>query len=329
MATTGRLSRVTEQTHDVVVIGGGLAGLTAGLFAARYGLSVVVLESTVPGGHLVNVEKIEDFPGLPDGIAGYDLAPTVQEQAERAGAQFQLAEVTALEPPAPTPASSEPVRPLWRVVTTDTTHLAPAVILASGTTPKPLGVPGEEALAGRGVSHCATCDGPLFRDQPVAVAGGGTYALQEALTLSNFASRVLILNPDPTSTAQATYQQRVAADSKIELRHSHTIEEVVGERSVTALRLRDLTSNTQSTVEVSALFVYAGSTPNTALVANLFALTPTGHVPTDVTLATPLPGLYAAGDVRQHSPHHALTSASDGATAAISAHNYLLTLASR
>ncbi|HET7770105.1 MAG TPA: FAD-dependent oxidoreductase [Chloroflexota bacterium] len=315
----------SDQTYDVVVIGGGLAGLTAGLFAARYGRSVIVLESTVPGGHLVNVEKIEDFPGLPDGIAGYDLAPTVQEQAERAGAQFQLAEVTALEPPAPTTAG-EPAIPMWRVVTTDSTLVAQAVILASGTTPQPLGVPGEESLTGRGVSHCATCDGPLFRDRPVAVAGGGTYALQEALTLSAYASSVLILNPDPASTAQATYQQRVAQDPKIELRHSYAIEEVVGERSVAALRLRDLASNTPSTVEVAALFVYAGSTPNTALVKDLFALTPTGHVPTDVTLATPLPGLFAAGDVRQHSPNHALTSAADGATAAISAHHYLASL---
>ena len=319
---------MSDDRYDVVVIGGGLAGLTAGLFAARYGHSVVVLESVVPGGHLINVEKIEDFPGLPDGIAGYDLCPTVQEQAERAGAHFQLAEVTALEPPPPTPASPDPTLPLWRVVTPDTTYLAPAVILASGTTPKSLGIPGEEALANRGVSHCATCDGPIFRGKPVAVAGGGTYALQEALTLSAFASSVVIFNPDPDSSAQATYQQRVAADPKIELNHSHAIEEVVGETSVTSLRLRDLTSNTPSEVEVAALFVYAGSTPNTNLVKELFALTPTGHVPTDVTLATPLPGLYAAGDVRQHSPNHALTSAADGATAAISAHNYLSSLKS-
>ena len=318
-----------EERYDVVVIGGGLAGLTAGLFAARYGHSVVVLESVVPGGHLINVEKIEDFPGLPDGIAGYDLCPTVQEQAERAGAHFQLAEVTALEPTTPTPASPDATRPRWRVVTTDTTYLAPAVILASGTTSKSLGIPGEETLTGRGVSHCATCDGPIFRGQPVAVAGGGTYALQEALTLSAFASSVVILNPDPGSSSQAIYQQRVDADPKIELRHFHSIEEVVGEPSVTALRIRDLTSNTESTLDVAALFVYAGSTPNSALVQDRFALTPTGHVPTDVTLATPLPGLYAAGDVRQHSPNHALTSAADGATAAISAHSYLLTLTFR
>jgi thioredoxin reductase (NADPH) len=258
-----------EERYDVVVIGGGLAGLTAGLFAARYGLSTLVLESVVPGGHLINVEKIEDFPGLPDGIAGYDLAPTVQEQAERAGAQFQLAEVTALEPPA-TSAAGDSAIPTWRVVTSDTVYLAPAVILASGTTPQPLGVPGEEALTGRGVSHCATCDGPIFRDRPVAVAGGGTYALQEALTLSTYASSILILNPDPSSAAQSTYQQRVAQDPKIDLRHSHTIEEVVGETSVTSLRLRDTTSGAQSTVDVAALFVYAGSTPNTALVHDLF-----------------------------------------------------------
>ena len=305
---------MADETYDVVVIGGGLAGLTAGLFAARYGRSVVVLESLVPGGHLINVEKIEDFPGLPDGIAGYDLCPTVQEQAEKAGAHFQLAEVTALEQDGQT----------WRVITGDTTYVAPAVIVASGTKPKPLGIPGEESLTDRGVSHCATCDGPLFRGKVLAVAGGNTFALQEALTLSAFASQVIIFNPDATSSAQATYQHRVAADPKIDLRHSTRIEEILGDTAVTAIKVRDLTTNTQSPIDLAALFVYAGSIPNTTFLRDLLPLAEDGRIPTDIHLATPLPGLYAAGDVRSNAPNHALTSAADGATAAISAHHYLL-----
>src|SRR5438874_2119312 len=181
----------TLGNFDVVVIGGGLAGLTAGLFAARYGHCTLVLEATVPGGHLINVEKIEDFPGFPEGIAGYALCPLVQEQAQAQGVEFALAEVETLTHDA----GADPANQSWTIVAGET-YRARTVIVAAGAKPKPLGVPGEERLYGHGVSHCATCDGPFFRGRVVGVAGGGSAALQEALTLVNHASQVLIFNPD-------------------------------------------------------------------------------------------------------------------------------------
>ncbi len=169
---------------DVVIIGSGLGGLTAGLFAARHGLSTLILESNIPGGHLISIEKIEDFPGFPDGIAGYDLCPTVQRQAAEQGAEFQRAEVQRLE------ADGR----FWQVVTSEENHRAKAVIVATGSALKELGVPGEAKLLGRGVSHCASCDGPLYNERVVGVVGGGDSALQEALTLSNYAESVMIFH---------------------------------------------------------------------------------------------------------------------------------------
>ncbi len=169
---------------DVVIIGSGLGGLTAGLFAARQGLSTLIMEANIPGGHLISIEKIEDFPGFPDGIAGYDLCPTVQRQAADYGAEFERAEVIGL-------ASQDR---FWSVVTEDGQHLAKAVIVATGSTLKELGVPGEAKLMGRGVSHCASCDGPLYNGQVVGVVGGGDSALQEALALTNYTEQVIVFH---------------------------------------------------------------------------------------------------------------------------------------
>src|SRR6266550_6206911 len=200
--------------YDVIIIGSGLAGLTAGLFAARHGLSTLVLESNIPGGHLISIEKIEDFPGFPDGIAGYDLCPTVQRQAADQGAEFQRAEVSSLE------AQDR----LWSVVTDEERHRAKAVIVATGSKLKSLGVQGEEELMGRGVSHCASCDGPLYNGQTVGVVGGGDSALQEALTLTNYAERVLLFHNGENFSAQQTYLQRVIDNAKITPRYRTVIE---------------------------------------------------------------------------------------------------------
>jgi thioredoxin reductase (NADPH) len=299
--------------YDVIVVGSGLAGLTAGLFSARHGLSTLILESNIPGGHLISIEKIEDFPGFPDGIAGYDLCPTVQRQAADQGAEFQRAEATRLETQ----------DRFWSVVTDEDRHCAKAVIVATGSKLKNLGVPGEEKLMGRGVSHCASCDGPLYNGQTVGVVGGGDSALQEALTLANFADQVLLFHDGEKFSAQQSYQQRVLGNSKILPRYRTTVEEILGDDGVAGVRLRDLASGELSKVDLAGLFVYVGLQPNTELLKHLVRLSDTGHVLTDNWMKTARDGLYAAGDIRQDSASQAITSAGDGATAAIAAYRYI------
>ena len=300
--------------YDVLVIGGGLAGLTAGLYAARYGRSTLVLEPAVPGGHLINVEKIDQFPGFPDGASGYELGPNTQLQAMTAGAEFAMAEARALTPD----------NGGWLVATTDGEHRARAVVVATGARPRPLGVPGEERLYGKGISHCASCDGPLFRAETVGVAAGGDWALQEALTLANHAAQVIVLHPSEAFVDQHTYQQRVAETPAIVVRHNTAVTEILGESAVTGVRIRDVPTGQQDQLELAGLFVYAGLEPNTAFLKELLRLDESGHVPTDVWMRTERPGLFAAGDVRQDSAGQAITAAGDGATAAVAAHHYLL-----
>jgi len=299
--------------YDVIIVGSGLAGLTAGLFAARYGLSTLVLESNIPGGHLISIEKIEDFPGFPEGIAGYDLCPTVQRQAADQGAEFQRAEVENLHPEGP----------FWLVITDEERHRGKAVIVATGSSLKELGVPGEAKLMGRGVSHCASCDGPLYNEKTVGVVGGGDSALQEALTLANYAASVLIFTQEESFDAQFSYVQRALSQPKIEARHRTAIETVLGDGAVNGVRVRDLESNESLQIDLAGLFVYVGMKPNTAFLKDLVHLSNSGHVPTDGWMRTEREGLYAAGDIRQDSAAQAITCAGDGATAAIAAYRYI------
>ena len=299
--------------YDVVVIGAGMAGLTAGLYAARYGRSVLVLEPTVPGGHLVNVEKIEDFPGFPEGVSGFELGPSLQEQAANEGAEFGMETVTGLEEDGDG----------WAVVTDGERYGARAVVVASGTRLRELGVPGEERLYGKGVSHCASCDGPLFRGGTVGVVVGDGWAYQEALTLAGFASRVLLFEHEAMLPPRHVHRRRVAEASQIEVRVNTVVEEVLGDGTVAGARVRDTASGEVSEVELTGLFVYAGLAPNSALLGDLVGLASSGHVPTDQWMRTERPGLLAAGSIRVESAGLAVTAASDGAVAALAAHRYI------
>jgi thioredoxin reductase (NADPH) len=299
--------------YDVIIIGSGLGGLTAGLFAARLGLSTLVLEANIPGGHLISVEKIEDFPGFPEGIAGYDLCPAVQRQAAEQGAEFLRVEVLSLE------ADDRG----WAVTTSEECHHARSVIVATGSTLKELNVPGEANFAGRGVSHCASCDGPLYKGETVGVVGGGDSALQEALTLASYADRVMIFHGRTEFTGQETFQQRVLSHSKIDVHHQTTVEEILGDNGVTGVHVRNVVTGEKSQIDLKGVFVYVGLEPNTGFLRNIVRLSPTGHVPTDVWMKTERSGLYAVGDIRQDSPAQAITSAGEGATAAIAALRYI------
>jgi len=216
--------------HDVVVVGGGLAGSTAALFAARLGMTTVVLNSGLPGGQLLNIGKIEDYPGFPAGVVGFELCPSVQEQALEAGATFQMSEAKGLER----------AGDRWNVHTTGDELSARSVIVATGSRPKALGIPGEEQFTGMGVSHCASCDGPLFRDRTVGVVGGGDSALQEALELTIHVPKVILFHRGDAFTAQHNYQKRVLSSQQIEVRFNTVLEEVMGQGSMSGVKVRDI-----------------------------------------------------------------------------------------
>jgi len=266
----------------------------------------------VPGGQLVDVERVEGFPGFLEGVPGYDLGPTVQEQAMNAGAEFRLAGIERLRPEANG----------WAAETTDGDEVrSRAAIVATGSHPRRLGLPGEERLVGRGISHCATCDGPLFRGKTVGVVGAGDSGLQEALTLASQAGRVLVFERLIEAPGQAAFRAQVEAAGPLELRLGAEVVAVLGEAAVAGVRVR--TAGGEEDVELAGLFVYAGLDPASAFLRDLVELDAGGHVPVDARLATVRPGLFAAGDVRQGAPGYAVSAAGDGALAARSAYGYL------
>jgi thioredoxin reductase (NADPH) len=302
-----------EKEFDVAIAGGGIAGMTAGLTCARLGRRTVVLTGDVLGGQLVSIEKIEGFPGFPDGVPGYDLCPMMQEQAVASGAEVMMNGLERID--------SQDGN--WRVTTVEGDILARAVILATGSTLKKLDVPGEERLTGKGVSHCASCDAPLLRDRIVAVVGGGDSAMQEALTLAEFAAKVIILHRGEALTGQACYRDRVSAHQKIDIRFNTVVNEIFGEAAVTGLRTHNASIGVRSDLEVAAVFAYVGLQPNTAFLQDRINLDPAGGIPTDRRMRTRLIGVCAAGNVRCQSPYRAVSAAGDGASAAVAIDRYL------
>jgi len=298
---------------DVVIAGGGIAGLTAGVTAARLGRKALVLTGDVPGGQLMSIEKIEGYPGFPEGVPGYDLCPMLQDQAAAAGAEFMM---TGLE-------RLDAQDGQWRVTTGEGDVLARAVIVATGSSLKKLDVPGEQRLAGDGVSQCASCDAPLFRDRIVAVVGGGDSAMQEALTLAAFAAKVIVLHRGDALIGQASYRDRVTAHQKIDIRFNTVVSEILGEAKVTGLRTRQSRDGAVADLEVAAIFAYIGLLPNTAVLQDRLSLDLAGKIPTDGWMRSELAGVCAAGTVRSQSPCRAVSAAGDGATAAVTIDRYL------
>jgi thioredoxin reductase (NADPH) len=310
---------MTMRDTDLIVIGAGVAGLTAAMFAGRYGLKVVVVEQLGAGGQIINAERIDNLPGFPDGIAGHELGPLLHQQAEAAGAEFVLDAVERLE------ASG-----VDRIVHgAGETLRAPAIIIAAGSALRPLGVPGEEKFLGKGVSHCASCDGALFAGLAVCVIGGGDSALDEALVLTEHASGVKLFHRGPHLDAQQILRDRVAATGKIEIALDSIVEEIVGEDVVSGVRLRDAETGRTRLEACRGVFVYVGLEPNTAFVRGVLTLDPAGHIETDINMRTSLAGVFAAGDIRANSVAQLAAAAGDGATAAISAFRYLANITPR
>ncbi|MBO54032.1 MAG: thioredoxin-disulfide reductase [Dehalococcoidia bacterium] len=299
--------------YDVLIIGGGLAGLTASIYSARYGLSTGVIELMMGGASIINLEKIENFPGFVEGISGAELGPAAQEQAMNVGVDFIMAEATGIRTDGD-----------YKVVGTDSgDYRAKAVIVAAGSQLKHLGIPGEEEFNGRGVSHCATCDGPMFMGETVGVVGGGDSAADEALTLTEYAEKVLVFHRRDELRAQKILQDRLLRNPKIEMVWNAELQEIIGEDTVSGVKIKNVVTNHEETIGLTGLFVYVGLEPNSGIAASVSKTDNAGHIDVNLSMETSTQGVYAVGDIRQSSARQLVASAGDGATAAVGAFNYI------
>jgi thioredoxin reductase (NADPH) len=295
-----------------VIVGGGPAGLAAGLYAARARRKTVLLEKGVIGGQIALTELVENYPGV-SSVNGFDLAQTMLKQAESYGLETQSAVVTALEKEGKQ----------WLVRTTEGEYAGKAVIVTAGADYNRLGVPGEERLTGRGVSYCATCDAAFFKGQHVAVVGGGDAAMDEGLFTTRYADRVTAIHRRDQLRAGAILRERAFANPKMEFVWNTVVTEILGDGAVSGVKLRNRESGEESAMDVAAVFIFIGQHPNTDFLRGLVSMDEGGHVLVNEWMETELPGLYAAGDARQNAARQVVSSAGDGATAAIAAEHYL------
>ena len=304
------------ETHDIVIVGAGPAGLTAAIYARRAGLSVAAVEKQFAGGQVVNTDLIENYPGFPDGLSGFELAERMKEQAVKLDAQLVTAEATTLIDNG----AGQP-----KTVETSAGALKGwAVIIASGASPRKLGVPGEDRFWGRGVSCCATCDGPLYRGKRVVVVGGGNTAVQEAGFLTRFVSEIVLIHRRDRLRATKVVQDRlIAQKDKVKFLWKSVVKEILGEDHVEGVRVAPVEGGQEQVVECDGVFVLVGYEPNTGFVRGVVELDEKGFVTTDETMATSVPGVFACGDVRRKLLRQVVTACGEGATAAFSAELYI------
>ncbi|OAQ21424.1 thioredoxin-disulfide reductase [Thermosulfurimonas dismutans] len=299
---------------DLIIVGGGPAGLTAYIYAARARLKTLLIEKFSPGGQVLVTDFVENYPGFPEGISGAELMERFTAHARALGLEPLNEEVVSLT-----------VEDELRLI-----HLAdgkvlaaPAVIIATGATHRKLGVPGEEELTGKGVSYCATCDGPFFRDEVIAVVGGGNTAVQEALFLTRFVKKIYLIHRRDQLRATQILQERAFANSKIEFVWDSVVEEILGKEKVEGVRIKNCKTGEKSILEVGGVFIFIGIKPQTEWLTGVVALDERGFIITDSEMRTSVPGVFAAGDVRAKACRQIVTAAGDGATAAYSAETYL------
>ncbi|MAX10795.1 MAG: thioredoxin-disulfide reductase [Chloroflexi bacterium] len=298
---------------DLLVVGAGVAGLTAGLFGAKYGLNTIVADKLMPGSQIINVENILNFPGFPDGISGAELGPIIQQQAMSAGAEFVYEEIEGVVQ-----------FPDHKMVKGDSEqYRTKAIIISAGSELKSLGIPGENEFDGRGVSHCASCDGPLYMKEEVAVIGAGDSGMEEALTLTEYTRKVYLVCKSENLTGHKALQDEVRKNSQIEILVNTEAVSIYGKDSVEGLITKNIKTNLQNDFPLSGVFVYVGLNPNSDTYRGLLKMDKSGHICVNLQLMTSIQGIFAAGDIREHSSSQLISAAGDGATAAISAFNFI------
>jgi thioredoxin reductase (NADPH) len=301
------------QPTDIIIVGAGPAGLTAGLYASRSGLSTTIYEKGLPGGLAASAALIENYPGFPEGISGMELAEHMHKQAMRFGAEIVSASVERV----------------WKdggriaVTVNGKDHYARSGVIATGSTPRSIGVPGEGALTGKGVSYCATCDGPLYKDGLIAVIGGGDSALQEAIFLARFASKLTIIHRRNELRAASVLQKEVRANPRITLALNKDVKRIEGETEARGVLVEDKATHAQELIVADGVFIYVGLNPNVDMLGKEFERGDTGFLMTDCNLETSVAGVFAAGDVREKELRQVSTAVGEGALAAMSAYTYL------
>ncbi len=305
--------------YDVIIIGAGPAGLTAGLYSGRYRLKTLIFEKLAVGGQIIMSATIENYPGFPGGISTFELMGKMEKQAKETGIEIENAEVSAVE----FTSSGQPR--VFLVKAGDKIYQSKTLIISTGAHWKRLGVPGEEKLIGRGVSFCATCDGPLFRNKEVVVVGGGDKAVEEAVFLASYAAKVTIIHRRNQLRAAEIIQEKAKANPKINFVLDSVVEEVSGENKVESVKIKNLVTGKSSFISCQGVFILIGVAPSTEFLKNHLELDESGFIITDSNARTSQEGVFACGDCRQKGFYQVITACGEGAQAAFSAHNYLLT----
>ena len=299
--------------YDVIILGGGAAGLSAALYSARAMMKTLVVEQLACGGQILYTDVIENYPGFPDGVTGPELSRLYEAQAVKFGAEVRLETVQSLD-------VQDEVK---RVHNSEGSYTTRTIIIATGGTHKKLAVPGEDKYAGRGVSYCATCDGNFFRNQDVAVVGGGDAAIEEGLYLTRMVNKVTVIHRRDQLRATRILQERAFASPKMEFRWNTVVEEIRGNGDMDHLLLRDLKTDKQLIMPANGFFIYIGFLPNSQFLRGVVPLDPGGHVVSNILMETEVPGVFVCGDVRQHSDRQLGTAVGDGITAALTAYRYI------
>jgi thioredoxin reductase (NADPH) len=304
--------------YDIIIIGAGPAGLTAGLYAGRYRLKTLILEKTAVGGQIISSAAIDNYPGFPGGVSTLELMEKMEKQAREAGAEFESGQVTAVE------SSSAGQARIFTVKSSEKDFNAKSLIIATGAHWKRLGIPGEEKLVGRGVSFCATCDAPFFKNKEVVVVGGGDKAVEEAIFLASYAAKVTIIHRRDQLRAAKIIQEKAGSNPKISFVLDSVVEAVHGENKVESIKIRNLVTDATSFINCQGVFIFIGILPSTEFIKGHLETDEFGFIITDAKMKTSRDGVFACGDCRQKNLYQVITACGEGAQAAFTAHNYLL-----